>query len=359
MKRLAFIRYLYQAGLAQSRGPWPFSSASLLTLHDAIEFLLQLGSQHLNVGKSQPDFMEYFTFLNENLKPAALGQQERVRQLNNARGALKHRGLFPSTMDLESYRDAATAFFLENTPVIFGIGFDEVSLVDFVSPESARDSLREAQELIAAGDAASAVNPIAFAYSEMIADYKDRKRDRPARDQFDFSSRIPSLQSLHSTLPTVEAFARETKRPFLGTCGGFQHALIEFARHVAGLAAADHAETNPTADTLVVAPLSCSMVERTGPIRFAPDSLIRAAYGRDTAQEGYHCSYGLNPAHRATLERAGLRFTAFDDAGDVRAAELPASAHPFFVGTLFQPERAALRGELPPLVAAFVCAAAA
>ena len=212
MKRLAFIRYLYQAGLAQSRGPWPFSSASLLTLHDAIEFLLQLGSQHLNVGKSQPDFMEYFTFLNENLKPAALGQQERVRQLNNARGALKHRGLFPSTMDLESYRDAATAFFLENTPVIFGIGFDEVSLVDFVSPESARDSLREAQELIAAGDAASAVNPIAFAYSEMIADYKDRKRDRPARDQFDFSSRIPSLQSLHSTLPTVEAFARETKR---------------------------------------------------------------------------------------------------------------------------------------------------
>jgi CTP synthase (UTP-ammonia lyase) len=154
-------------------------------------------------------------------------------------------------------------------------------------------------------------------------------------------------------------FARETQRPFLGTCGGFQHALIEFARNVAGLSTADHAETNPTGGTLVVAPLSCAMVEKTGPIRFAPGSLIRAAYGRDTAQEGYHCSYGLNPAHRATLERAGLRFTAFDDAGDVRAAELPASAHPIFVGTLFQPERAALRDELPPLVAAFVRAAAA
>ena len=212
MRRLAFIRYLRQEGVAQSRRPWPLSCTSLLTLHDAIEFFLLLGSQHLNVGKDNPRFMEYFALLNSKLDPATLGQQEHIRQLSNARRELKHRGLFPSTLDLESYRDAASAFFLENTPVIFGIGFDEVSLVDFVSPESARDSLREAQELIARGDGASAVNPIAFAYSEMIADYTDRKRERPGRDQFDFSSRIPSLQSLHSTLPTVEAFARETKR---------------------------------------------------------------------------------------------------------------------------------------------------
>jgi CTP synthase len=46
-------------------------------------------------------------------------------------------------------------------------------------------------------------------------------------------------------------FARETRRPFLGTCGGFQHALIEFARNVAGLTTADHAETNPVGDTLL------------------------------------------------------------------------------------------------------------
>src|SRR6218665_3964784 len=36
-------------------------------------------------------------------------------------------------------------------------------------------------------------------------------------------------------------FARETKRPFLGTCGGFQHALVEFARNVGDISAADHA----------------------------------------------------------------------------------------------------------------------
>jgi CTP synthase (UTP-ammonia lyase) len=149
-------------------------------------------------------------------------------------------------------------------------------------------------------------------------------------------------------------FARETQRPFLGTCGGFQHALIEFARNILGLATADHAETNPAADTLVVTRLACSLVEKSGDLRLAPDSLLRAAYGRDTATESYRCNYGPAPEHRATFKRAGLRFTAFDDQDEVRAAELPIATHPFFVGTLFQPERAALRGELPPLVAAFV-----
>lgn len=151
-------------------------------------------------------------------------------------------------------------------------------------------------------------------------------------------------------------FARETRRPFLGTCGGFQHALIEFARNVAGVAAADHEETSPTGDVLVVTRLTCSLVEQTRALQLVPGSIIHAAYGRDITHEGYRCNYGPAPEHRAMFERAGLRFTAFDDQNDVRAAELPSALHPFFVGTLFQPERAALRGEIPPLVRAFVAA---
>lgn len=163
-------------------------------------------------------------------------------------------------------------------------------------------------------------------------------------------------------------FARETKRPFLGTCGGFQHALIEFARHVVGFASADHAETNPDAALLVVTRLSCSLVEQNRNLRLVPGSLLHAAYGTDLINEGYRCNYGPAPEHRAALERAGLRFTAFDvssgtlsneaDQNEIRAAELPVDVHPFFVGTLFQPERAALRGEAPPLVAAYVRAVA-
>jgi CTP synthase (UTP-ammonia lyase) len=151
-------------------------------------------------------------------------------------------------------------------------------------------------------------------------------------------------------------WAREGGLPFLGTCGGFQHAILEVARDVAGIADADTAETNPGGTSLVVTPLSCSMVEKTGGVHFAKGSLIGRAYGSESATEGYRCNYGINPAYRAALEAAGMRFSAWDEAGDIRGGEL--ASHPFFAGVLFQPERAALRGDMPPLVLAFVKAAA-
>lgn len=146
--------------------------------------------------------------------------------------------------------------------------------------------------------------------------------------------------------------ARERNLPFLGTCGGFQHALIEFARDVAGITGADHAETNARAADPVVTALSCSLVDQTGGITFTPGSRMHAIFGGRPAHEGYHCNYGVNPAYRARLEAAGLRFTGFDAAGDIRAFEL--TGHRFFLGTLFQPERSALRGVRHPLIETFV-----
>jgi CTP synthase (UTP-ammonia lyase) len=150
-------------------------------------------------------------------------------------------------------------------------------------------------------------------------------------------------------------WAREGKRPFLGTCGGFQHALLEFAQNAAGIPGAGHAETDPDGSDLIVTPLGCALVDKTGTVHFAEGSLLRAAYGRGSAAERYRCNYGLNPLYQSALEAAGLRFTSWDDAGEIRGAELP--SHPFFAGVLFQPERAALRGEVSPLVLAFVRAA--
>ena len=150
---------------------------------------------------------------------------------------------------------------------------------------------------------------------------------------------------------TAIRHARESNLPFLGTCGGFQHALIEFARHVVGLEGADHAETNPGAADLVVQPLACSLVGQTGDLTFAPGSRLHGYYSGHSAREAYHCNYGINPAYRARLESAGLRFTAFDPSGEIRAFELP--SHPYFIGTLFQPERSALENRSHPIINAF------
>src|ERR1019366_6267362 len=116
--------------------------------------------------------------------------------------------------------------------------------------------------------------------------------------------------------------ARESGAPFLGTCGGVQHAVIEYARNVLGWADAEHAETAPDADRAVISLLACSLVETSGVVRFVPGSRIATAYGATEATEGYRCRYGLNAEFRSVLLAGPLRATAEDEAGEVRAVEL-------------------------------------
>jgi CTP synthase (UTP-ammonia lyase) len=150
-------------------------------------------------------------------------------------------------------------------------------------------------------------------------------------------------------------FAREGDRPFLGTCGGFQHALLEYARNVLGHGQADHAETSPDAAMPLITRLSCSLVEHRGRVLLSEGSRLRSVYGADQAEEGYRCNYGLNPEYESIFCGGSLRVVARDAAGEVRAVEL--AGHPFFLATLFQPERAALRGTEHPVITAFVAAA--
>jgi CTP synthase (UTP-ammonia lyase) len=147
-------------------------------------------------------------------------------------------------------------------------------------------------------------------------------------------------------------FARERKIPFLGTCGGFHHALIEFARNVLGFGDADHAESNPSAVNPLIVALACSLREAEGHIRLKSPSRARTIYGRDEITEVFNCSFGLNPDHERVFNGSALQITATDESGRARIVEL--DHHPFFVGTLFQPERSAFKQISHPLIAAFV-----
>ncbi|MFJ2281964.1 CTP synthase [Pseudomonas sp. NPDC087803] len=147
-------------------------------------------------------------------------------------------------------------------------------------------------------------------------------------------------------------FARERQRPFLGTCGGFQHALLEFSRNVLGWADAEHGETSPDSQRAVLTPLTCSLVEAVDSIHLVAGSLIAKAYETSQIHEGYRCRFGVNPQFERELLTHQLHAVGHDSAGGLRAIEL--TDHVFFVATLFQPERAALKGQIPPLVRAFV-----
>lgn len=161
-------------------------------------------------------------------------------------------------------------------------------------------------------------------------------------------------QNMEGALTAVR-YARENSVPFLGTCGGFQHAIVEYARNVMGWQDAAHAETD-TDGRMVIAPLTCSLEEKTDTIELRANTLIARAYGRDSIEEGYHCNYGISPEFAAELNAQPLRVTGWDDNGDIRAVELV--THPFFVATLFQHERNALAGRPAPLVQAFLHTAA-
>nr|WP_042196334.1 CTP synthase [Kibdelosporangium sp. MJ126-NF4]CEL22565.1 CTP synthase [Kibdelosporangium sp. MJ126-NF4]CTQ89421.1 CTP synthase (EC 6.3.4.2) [Kibdelosporangium sp. MJ126-NF4] len=146
--------------------------------------------------------------------------------------------------------------------------------------------------------------------------------------------------------------AREHGIPFLGTCSGLQHALLEFARDVCGLDVY-HGENDPDADELLIVPLTCSLFEHEGAVTVAPDSLAHRILGTSRTVERYHCAYGMSEQYVQTLREHGLLVTGTDDDGQPRIVELP--GHPFFLATLFQPELAEC--EPHPVVRMFATAA--
>ncbi|MFJ9550408.1 hypothetical protein ACIRPF_30185 [Streptomyces erythrochromogenes] len=87
--------------------------------------------------------------------------------------------------------------------------------------------------------------------------------------------------------PAAIRVAREEGVPFLGTCGGFRHTLLEYARTVCGPAWVAHAEDDPGAADPLIAPPACSPVGHEGVVRAEPGSLAEAALGcRGTTRTG-------------------------------------------------------------------------
>ena len=148
--------------------------------------------------------------------------------------------------------------------------------------------------------------------------------------------------------------ARIANKNFLGTCGGFQHALMEFARNVLGREA-EHEETNPAAIGPLISQLSCSLAGVTGRVIATDRERFADILGGAEAIVEFNCNYGLNPALESIYQGTDLKFVAHDAGGQVRAFRLV--GHPFFVGTLFQPERHAFTGSVHPGVRAFLHAA--
>lgn len=162
-------------------------------------------------------------------------------------------------------------------------------------------------------------------------------------------------RSMQGALDAI-TYARTTSVPILGTCGGFQHMVIEYARNVVGAADAGHAEYDPDAADPMIAELACSLAGQTMDVTIRHGTTAWDAYATDRTMERYYCSFGINPTRRSGLEDGGLTVSGTDQDGEIRIIEVDSDT--FYLATLFVPQAHSTATAPHPVIVAFLHAAA-
>ena len=173
-------------------------------------------------------------------------------------------------------------------------------------------------------------------------------------------------------------YARENKVPYLGICLGMQIALIEFARHMAGMEGANSTEFDlktpypvvalidewQTADGAVEkrdehADLGGTMRLGAQEVALADGSLAAAIYGSTNIKERHRHRYEVNNRFVPALEKAGLVISGVSGGRErlVETIELPQGTHPWFFASQFHPEFTSTPRKGHPLFTSFVKAA--
>ena len=166
-------------------------------------------------------------------------------------------------------------------------------------------------------------------------------------------------------------YAREQRLPTLGLCLGLQCMVIEYARDVAGLEGANSLEFDESTPHPVVATMADQRDVVSGerdmggtmrlglyPAKLADGSQVARVYGAPYVDERHRHRYEVANAYRGTLEEHGLVFSGTSPDGRlVEFVELPATVHPFYVGTQAHPEFRSRPTRAHPLFAGLVDAA--
>ena len=147
-------------------------------------------------------------------------------------------------------------------------------------------------------------------------------------------------------------FARENLIPSLGLCLGLQCMVIEAARNLAGIAAANSAEFEPTSPHPVIATMVgqekivAGEADMGGSMRLglykallSKGSIVAEVYGKEEISERHRHRYEVNNEYREQIGKSGLIFSGISPDGSlVEFVELPRDVHPYYVGTQAHPE---------------------
>jgi len=131
-------------------------------------------------------------------------------------------------------------------------------------------------------------------------------------------------------------YARVNDYPFIGTCGGFQHAAIEYVQNHLGLVNVQHEEYDPFGSNFFITTLSCSLLGETRRILLNKNSLVYTYYNEIEIEERYNCNFGMNVEFQKLIDESGFTVAGTDENGEARILEL--TQNRFYVATLYQPQ---------------------
>ncbi len=149
--------------------------------------------------------------------------------------------------------------------------------------------------------------------------------------------------------------ARLKQIPCLGTCGGFQRVIAEYALNVLDFDKLEHEEISPDVSDPFFSHLNCSLVGQDAEVHISPDSFAAQIYGANRITESFFCKYGINSKYLDRLQSADFKVSAYDSSGEARIVELP--GHRFFMATLFVPQVRSTEDHPHPIITAFLEAA--
>lgn len=196
-----------------------------------------------------------------------------------------------------------------------------------------------------------------FEYEWVGTELVDKQRDDLLRHFSGVWSAPGSpFRSLQGALYAI-TYARVNDIPHLGTCAGFQHAVIEIARNVLGISDAQHEEYDAQSSSLFVNKLVCSLAGKTMDVYLKRGTLAYNLYGLNETKENYYCNFGINPQFKKHLIHPQIAISGVDQENEIRIIEI--LRNKFFVITLFVPQTKSLPGSPHPLIKGFVDAVCA
>lgn len=222
-KRLSFVKYFHNLALTQANQPSPQNSISVLMFHDCIELFLILAAEKVEANVSDRMFiLDYVNVINQKLVEEKLSQKASIKRLNDARKAFKHKGILLEESEIESLKITSRLFLDENSPLIFDINFEDISMIDLVENQNVKQILKNSQDFLNDDNLKKSLEHIAIAYLVLIKEYEISKEISGFSVfnvlgwEFRFQSRFNLSEGMRKIVDAFENVNKALKPLFLG-----------------------------------------------------------------------------------------------------------------------------------------------